>query len=249
MINATALFFTTLVTVSPDGSQDFAAANERALAKDYVQAEALYRAIIERGVEDPDIYFNLGHVLESAGQDIDAIVAYEHALSLDPHDEDARYNLEQLRHRILPKASEPNPDAISLADALKPFAARSSTLTIVGWLSALFVLGGSLLRSTGHHRAFTVSVGLWIGAGFGISWLILSALASSDERAVVIRNTDLRDGPDPRFGTRGQVRAGESVRVRDEGRGFKEVQRADGTIGFVAQDALELLRPRRAESK
>ncbi len=55
-------------------------------------AERVYRAAIDAGVDDPLLHFNLGVLLEDRGRKADALQAYETALRANPRHADALHN-------------------------------------------------------------------------------------------------------------------------------------------------------------
>ena len=85
-------------------------ANEYYSLKDYSGALELYTELIERGVKNPYLFYNLGNTYFKLGQLGYAILYYEKAISLKPFDRDARENLEyarrSLKERIIPLYSE-----------------------------------------------------------------------------------------------------------------------------------------------
>jgi tetratricopeptide (TPR) repeat protein len=218
--------------------RDFEAAHERALAGDHEQAVALYRAVLERGYDDADVHYNLGHVLEDMGRPIEAIVAYERALARAPGDADAKHNLERLRAREVKGAPDPDPEAAGLDAALGPWI-RGAPVGIVGWLAALALLAACVLRAL--RRAPPASAALFALAGLGLLFVAASAAIRSEARAVVVEAAPLREGPDPRFDARGRAAPGERVRILDRQGALREVQRVDGTTGWIEAAALARL--------
>lgn len=77
----------------------------------YPEAEALLRAVADRGAPalQQQAHYNLGNLAAQQGDRQRAIAAYRRALVLDPRDEDARHNLE-LVLRNLPPPQSPHPD-------------------------------------------------------------------------------------------------------------------------------------------
>ncbi|MBX2813962.1 MAG: hypothetical protein KTR25_19260 [Myxococcales bacterium] len=230
-------------SVAPEVQKDFSAAREHALAQNYDQAAALYQSILERGVFDADVHYNYGHVLESANKPIEAILQYELALILDPTDDDAAHNLQQLRQRVttnpLPATSS---QAISLADVIRPFVGSSSQVVTIGWLSAVILLLGCTLQCLPRKaRPKLLPVGLISVAILGLGWVALAAVPYTETRAVITQETVLRKGPDERFASTGKVYPGELVRILDVTAGFRHVQRKDGTAGYVKVSMLEAL--------
>ena len=85
-------------------------ANEHYSSKDYQNALLLYNELIERGVKNPYLFYNLGNTYFKLRQIGYAVLYYEKALALKPFDRDTRKNLEytrrSLKERILPLYSE-----------------------------------------------------------------------------------------------------------------------------------------------
>lgn len=220
-------------------ARDFQAANERALAKEHGQAIALYESILERGYDDSDVYYNLGHVLEGAGRPIDAIVAYERALARAPGDADAIFNLERLRALHVSGLPEPAADAASLGEAVRPWISSDLTRE-AAWLFALSLLAACVLRAFfARVGAGTALANLgFFTATISLVVTLLGISALREVRAVVTESAALREGPDARFPDRGVVIPGETVRVRGTQGSFQEIQRLDGSTGFVERAAL-----------
>jgi tetratricopeptide (TPR) repeat protein len=85
-------------------------ANEYFAAKDYRNALRLYRELVERGVENASLYYNLGNTYFKAGSLGYAILYYEKSLALAPFDRDIRANLgharRSLKERVRPLYNE-----------------------------------------------------------------------------------------------------------------------------------------------
>src|SRR5712671_2887476 len=97
------LIFSTLA-VGAAAPQESAAAFEQANKLyeqgKFTQAAGAYEALIERGVELPAIYFNLGNAWYKAGQNGRAIAAYLYAERLSPRDPNVRFNLGFIRNKV-----------------------------------------------------------------------------------------------------------------------------------------------------
>lgn len=70
-----------------------AAANELVAAGHYDQAGAIYQQLLDQGVEDAAVFYNLGNVAMLQGDASRALVLYEQAAELSPRDADIRHNL------------------------------------------------------------------------------------------------------------------------------------------------------------
>jgi tetratricopeptide (TPR) repeat protein len=75
-------------------------ANDFYSSKEYNTALNSYTELIERGIKNPSLFYNLGNTYFKLGQIGYAILYYEKALSLKPFDRDIRNNLEYARRSM-----------------------------------------------------------------------------------------------------------------------------------------------------
>ena len=68
-------------------------ANALYRAGDFAAARRMYLEVVDAGVEDARIYYNLGNACFKSGKLGEAILWYERARRLLPHDEDIEANL------------------------------------------------------------------------------------------------------------------------------------------------------------
>ncbi|MEL7371895.1 MAG: tetratricopeptide repeat protein [Myxococcota bacterium] len=222
------------LAVPPDVQSDFTAANDRALQGDLRGAIALYESLYERGIHNPDVLFNLGNAYAKNDQPLDAVIAYERALRLSPGDEDILANLSLVRNRLSSDGTNDieTPEApLSAADAFAPWVA-----VVPPFLVALALLIGNALFWWGlwvpARRWTFVSVGGGLAAVAAIL-LIAHAVVAGDDVAVVKQPTPLREGPRPQFREAGTLPIGARVRIIDTDGSWREVQRDDGTTGWL----------------
>jgi tetratricopeptide (TPR) repeat protein len=70
------------------------------------EAEALYRAALNEGADDPNLLFNLALVLEDTGRELEAADMYRRALAQDENFADAHFNLARLYQQLqMPRAA------------------------------------------------------------------------------------------------------------------------------------------------
>lgn len=241
-MSVTVLFSLVLLSAPSEIEHDFNSAREHALAQNYQQAEALYRSLISRGYQTGDIFYNLGHVLDSAGKPIQAIIWYERALAQNPSDEDAHFNLLQLRAQLPKGGSESAPAAISFAEAVNPIVGGPRLVSIIGWLSACILLFTCIFQCIPSIRFRLGILNALAGVSLiGLLWVAIAAASYTEALGVITKSVPLREGPDDRFDAATQLIPGERVRILSRSAQFREVQRTDGTIGFVTSSALEPL--------
>ena len=85
-------------------------ANQFYASNDFQSALSNYLVLIERGVKNPHLYYNIGNTYFKLGEIGYAILYYEKTLAIKPFDRETRENLEyvkrSLKERVLPLYSE-----------------------------------------------------------------------------------------------------------------------------------------------
>lgn len=221
---------------------DFAAANDKALSGDGASAISLYETLLASGVNNEDLFYNLGNAYAESGRLVDAAVAYERALRLNPADEDARANLDVVREALLPKAptageiDEPAVVADWVELLVAPFPAEP-----FAWLAAL---ANALLialmfvrrRAATARRRRAAALGLiasLVALVISGSVVLGYGVLARDPRGVATENQTMKAGPHPRFEKTDHVRAGDRVRVLGTDGDWFQIQRQSGTTGWV----------------
>ncbi len=97
--------------------QAFSAANSLYEAGNYQQAAQIYQQLLDQGVKDGDLYYNLGSAYYMQGELGHAIVNYQRAAELSPRDEDIRSNLALAQSQVGSPFPDEAPTPVeSLAD-------------------------------------------------------------------------------------------------------------------------------------
>ncbi len=210
----------------------------------YESAAHEYEALIEAGVDDPDVSFNLASAYGSIGRYGQAIRYFEHTLRLAPRDAEAREGLRVAREALGERQAQAQGEAIiqdrpPLSEAI--FSAFSAdglalTLWVSIWLGALLVLVLARIRAEalrlgcgiGAALAFALALGSGLGLGAKADW------GREGARAVILRErAAVREGPDDRARLAAELTEGEHVRVlAREGR-FARILARGGRPGYV----------------
>lgn len=154
----------------------------------YRDAIVLYQTILAeqpntKATEMARVYYNLGNAQFKQGELAQAILAYERALRLDPHNEDVKHNLRFAQSRITDNIKDNDFFISSWVKAVR----NSASEEVWRWVSiGLFILGlvGILL--------FLLSPILWLRkSSFYIALLALfiSLCAGLNARSLNQRNT------------------------------------------------------------
>jgi len=101
------VLFSSLV-FGQEASLQFEQANQLYRNSDYKRAAQIYEQIEKNGYENPSLYYNLGNAYFKLHNIPAALLSYERARRLSPHDEDILYNLRLANVRVIDKI-EPLP--------------------------------------------------------------------------------------------------------------------------------------------
>lgn len=138
---------------------------------DYSSAIELYnRAISDEGTST-DLYYNLGNAYYRAGNQPQAILAYERALRLDPANSEAKANLKFVNERIIDKKGETGSFLYNLyLDIVGLMSSNAWAVTAIILLLVTIAAAGVyalssdiMLRKAGFFGGF-VTAALCIGA-------------------------------------------------------------------------------------
>lgn len=223
--------------------QVFARGNRAYSQGDYARAIEHYTILIEAGVEDPAVTFNLGSAHASLGRYGEAIRYFERTLRLAPSDEGAQRNLQNARTALAERLAQESGEALlaerpPLVEALFARVRAESlayALLFSAWLASAcgLLLGRTRTESKrlalGITCALSTLLALVSGFGLGVS----SDWGRSLARAVVIApSAVVRDGPDVASPRRGELLEGSLTRVLAYEGAFAHVKSGD-LEGFV----------------
>jgi tetratricopeptide (TPR) repeat protein len=216
---------------------------------DYSGAIREYETLLESGVSDASVSYNLAAAYGSQGKYGQAIRYFERALREQPGDDDAERGLKLARDLLGERQAKERGEAIvaerpPLSSAV--FAAVSAdTLALLLLVSSVLVGGALLLLA--FVRAEAPRIGLGIGAAAGLLFALLSGFGlwvkadfgAPGARAVVISEAaQVREGPDGAARLSAELNEGESVRVLAKEGEFARVQLGRGGQGYVLRDAI-----------
>lgn len=262
----TALFllFALLACISSLGSaradslsELFSRGNAAFARGEYAEAVEAYEALLESGVDDPDVTFNLASAYGAEAEYGQAIRYFERTLELAPGDEQARAELQKARDALGERQAQAHGEAIIVdRPPLTKAVFSSFTADTLAWLllvtiwlavGLLFVLRLTRDRTRDHTHGEALSLGLGIAAALSFALAVASALglgAKADwgrdgTRAVVLReDTALREGPDDRARLRAELVEGETVRVMAREGLFTRIVARGDQAGYVRSDAV-----------
>lgn len=226
--------------------QLFSEGNKAFFEGDYEAAIARYTSLIDAGVEDADVYYNLGTAHARLGRCGAAIHALERSLAINAGDGAAEANLRVCQAQLGKRRAQRDGEAtVQTRPPWSEAILRSVSGDVLAWtVLALNVLLFACLLLRRLVSRETLSLGLALTAWLiGLALLVaVAALGTKqqwlqDGRGAIVLNEDavLREGPDPRARTRAQALEGERGRILQHEGGFVRVRLARGPEGWISE--------------
>lgn len=228
--------------------QFFDQANQAYQRGKFAEAIEKYEAILASGLVSGELYYNLGNAYYKSGNLGKAILNYERALRLLPHDEDIRHNL-QLANLLITDRVEPAPRLFiwDWWDAVKGWFTLSG-ITLWGYAFYLLVLMGigavvlapayslrrvALIASTAAFALLVFSLLVFVGK--------LNDVQRTDVGIVIASVTTVKNSPDANSTDAFVLHSGAKVWVTDRVNTWLKIRIADGKLGWMDERAAELI--------
>lgn len=226
----------------------FERANDHAFGDRPDEAVAGYERLIEAGVADPDVEFNLATVHAQQGRYGAAIRHFERALRIAPGDEGARRGLDDARRVLADRRAQAEGEAEideggGFGDALvRPFSESQlawgvlvlEILLIIAIVARLRVSGaGAKLGTTLVSVLLTL---LFVGTA-GALMVERGTFEDGRDAIIVQDRVAVRAAPHRQAQARGEAREGDWARVLERDEGFVHVKLATHE-GWIEADAV-----------
>lgn len=214
-------------------------ANAAYLAGDWAKAAAAFDQLDRQGVVSADLYYNMGVTHFRLGDLGRAAWAFERAVHLEPKDEDAAFNIAQVRKLLSRRATDKVEGAERDAAWIRVVSAMSpSTQT---WLFLIFYLLMFWflfwrLRVARDTRAPWDAAAALTGVAALLAGALLLGRVALDQipfGIVLPQAVAVKEGADTNYRTNFQVHAGLRVRLLEQDEGWFRVRLANGLEGWV----------------
>jgi len=228
-----------------DVSRIFQAGNQHYAQNNYKGAIEQYQKLLESGVISDVVFYNLANAHFKNNQLGSAILFYEKAQRLAPHDREISENLSFARTRIADKVERP-PEGFFI----------SLVTRITNWLSLDTETALALVLFIAANAAFAL---FWLDAIPGLSRLALYASTASfvlflilgtsnllriywqetvQEGVVLVEKVDVLSGPASDSPILFSVHEGLKVRIENDLPDWVQISLENGWNGWVKKEAL-----------
>jgi hypothetical protein len=217
----------------------------------YVQAAQAYQQLVDQGVVDGALYYNLGNAYHRQGDYGRAILNYHHAQHLLPRDPDIEANLALARTQAVDQfeAAEDNGLLSGLGGAVQSwFTLNELAMAALGaWILLVFLvmLFGSAKPGSGWRRSLQYALVI-VGIVFVVGLLALgSSLYLEHDRSegvIVAAEVDVASGPGAQYVAEFTLHNGAEVHLLEVRSNWVRLALpGDGLEGWVPASAVEAL--------
>jgi tetratricopeptide (TPR) repeat protein len=231
-------------TAQEAGAHLYNQANRLYAEERFQEALESYQQVAATGVEDANLFYNLGNASFKSDHLGRAILWYERARRLDPRDPDIRNNLRFAN--AVKQDRDPVPDNIVWSAVVGTFqypTLNELCVALSVFFVSMFVLAVVRLRAQGRATAgwvaaFAIVVALTV---MDASWLggRLYQRATAQEAIVIAAEVAARSGPDERQTSVFVIHEGTKVRIERHRAEWVLVRLANGLGGWLPGQVFE----------
>lgn len=227
--------------------ETFDQGNEAYSRGDFNAAAEAYRTVVQYGIVDARVEYNLGNAAYRLGRMGEAILHYRRAQRLAPSDADVAANLELALSRSIDRAEAPavtGPIRVvrALQDRVGPDAQALALLALL-WIAAGLTAWRSS-RPGGWTAAagWTLAALLFVAAIGGVSWYTTWQRLDGERLAVVLQPAvEVLAGAGQNNATLFTIHEGLTVVVQQEQRDWVQVTLPNGLHGWIPREALGIV--------
>lgn len=200
------------------------------------------------GEESADLYYNLGNAYFRDNEIAKALLYYEKALLLKPGDKDIRHNIEYANTKIEDKIAVSDTFFLSswLLGIQNLMASNSwawfAVICFILLIACLFMFFFTKTRLS-KQVAFYTGIVLIILIIFGnvFSYRQKSHVENRDSAIIMSASVPVRSSPDPNSKEVFLLHSGTKVLVTKQDRDWCEIEIADGNVGWIEKNKLEII--------
>jgi len=233
-----------LLAADPTLEDLWRSANQHYQEGEHQEALTRYQTLLEEGVDNGPLHFNIGNAYFRVGDLGRAILHYYKARRYLPDDPDLAANLALAEQQRIDPIIEGEAEAFG--DAFHDLAHRLPyVLVFYGALFFLTLAGAVCLirifRTTaGKWFGYALTIGLTFGLLLGAAAFVQYDLLTRNDQAVVIADqVDALSGPSTRETVSFTIHEGIRCRILDEAEGWRRIRLANGYNGWVPRTSVE----------
>lgn len=220
-------------------------ANAFYTTEEYQKALNVYLQILNSGEESAKLYFNLGNSYYKVGDMNNAILNYERAKLLAPHDEDIDFNLKMANQYVVTSIDElPQPFFMRWKQSVVNLypADTWSLISISAFIFFLILLGLFVFSKTVSIRRISFWLGIVVVIFSGFTYSFASHQKKNTEirdhaivfcPRVTVKSSPAESGTDLFL-----IYEGLKVQITDSLNTWREIKLADGNEGWLPDSCI-----------
>ncbi len=220
-------------------------ANAFYTTEEYQQALSIYEQIIQSGEESAKLYFNLGNSYYKTGDVNNAILFFERAKVLAPHDNDIEFNLQIANQFVVTKIEElPQPFFLRWRSSVtdKYPADTWATISIGAFFLFLILLGFFIFsrRAAIKRAAFWIGIVAVIFSGFTFSFSNQQKkeIKNRNHAIVFCPRVTVKSSPTQTGTDLFLIYEGLKIEITDSLNTWTEIKLADGNEGWLPDSCI-----------
>jgi tetratricopeptide (TPR) repeat protein len=236
------------VAISPSLDDILQQANDAYSKGNFPEAIRLYGELLKEKGESAAIYYNIGNCYYKLNKVAPSLLNYERALLLSPGNKDIRFNLEIARLKTVDKI-EPVGDFF----LTEWFDSIRNLLSTDDWsyfsIVCFILLIAGLFLFFFSRRIFVKKLGFYVAVGLLILTVFGNVFAYNQKKRLTQRNTaiiyvqttTIKSSPDSSGTDLFILHEGTKVTVKSKLGNWNEVETADGNIGWIKSEEIEVI--------
>ncbi len=236
------------LAVAQEVSVQFEQANQTYRKGDFQKSIEQYESIVKNGYESPSLYYNLGNAYFKSEHISSAILNYERAKRLAPHDEDILYNLKLANLRVIDKI-EPIPQLFFVEwwNAVVHFFSVDgwSKLMIVSlWCMTVAFAMLFLVRNFSIRKIslFVIILSIALTVCSLVSIRQEYSLLYNQQSAIIFSaSVSIKSAPDEQSTDLFVLHEGVKVELLDGVSNWRKIRLPDGKVGWMPANALRAI--------
>lgn len=215
---------------------------------DYNKAVTLYESVLENGYHSAELYYNLGNTYYRTEQIGKAILNYERALKLRPHDKEAQENLALANSKTIDKI-----DQLPEFFVTRWIRAIENILSPKGWRVAillLFALTGVSWSMFHTSQRYSNRKSYFLSGGICTILLVITVVFSissqyhsthSDKAIITSPMVTVKSSPEESGMEKFILHEGSKITIEDNVGDWYLVKIADGNKGWIHNTEIEII--------
>jgi hypothetical protein len=233
------------VSAQSDTESVFTQANAAYSNHNFVMAVSLYELLVQSGIHEPVVYFNLGNAYFELGDIGRALANYRRTQQYWPRDP----NLNSYLVRIRSQRVDLQGDATGFVEELTDLTSGVLTLPELGilvgimWLVWFVLLAAVFLRRVCLVKLRTSLIVLGVGLLVGLVLLgcRLFVTVQHPSGVVIAQVGQVMSGPGDSYLELYQLHAAAEMRIWDETTDWVQFALPDGRLGWLPRQAVEII--------